>query len=905
MSFHQTSSQTFFQRAQREAWRYGQDPFVFLRELVQNSRDAQATLIEISTSMEDGKETLICRDNGTGMDVEDMDRYLLRLYASSKEQQGDMVGFFGVGFWSILLFGPARIEVSSCQDGVSNGFVIDCRNFQIEPLPPREPRKGVQVTLVREAASGVDLAKVVRERLLAYVSHVRPLNPKGTLNLFCNGELLNREFPLPEKWGKRFGNRHFDGVLGFGATPSVKLYKGGILIRDLTSLEEVIPRRETTVPYSSSGLYPVIAMNIEGLQILMDRQKIYEDDILHKAVAFCEKMLFKQHKKLIHDLFPMNLKNNILSLKSHVNLKKLFVPLAIVVSLGIIYFIPSYLSSITRSRDSPLNRIRPSKTASLDEALHSYQGPMAKEPGNPNFSWDFQYEGPNTILFRMSTFNYHHLQKGLLPEPHIPQGLYPSIVSKGLGIKVYMGVGGALPTTLPTPPGYILDRSSVLMEGKPTRVWVNAFGEPFIDPKSPGRITYTVHPGNLQRPSQPPETDIVWPEPWQSAVKESMGLPPNLTARRLALLVKDHLSYSQVIDLENAPGGSWLERVISAGGGDCDILNGLLVLLLKSAGVEAYLSVGLIGQNGKANQELHAWVRYRDEEWNLLDVTLSHTHGPGMPATSESQLHANDPFPMISLPPPEIMPSTRGARTWWWAPLLVAVLSGLVWVRWRKSRGAHSPSHEPEYIGNLFLHYYSNGAVTDPLNLAFRPVFPLINRSRCLSLFEVEKYSGKVPILGAFPNSALLPHLKQSYPVLDRSNPVTEKLAPLLPGVIWLEDMEPILRQNPLPDFLNRVQSLIWELDPDFRLHLVPGKKTFVEVQLTFKNPALGKNHLFIGENHPLIHSMASKGGGTNDPISIFDTVSVLTEKLTFYLQVRDRFLTGVSKRLWKEAVKP
>src|SRR5262245_49937761 len=100
-------------RARAEADRYGPDPWVFVRELLQNARDAGATHVEFVAEVRAGRWLLRCRDDGEGMTFQHARRYLFSLYASSKEQRRDQVGRFGVGFWSILRFEPERIVIRS------------------------------------------------------------------------------------------------------------------------------------------------------------------------------------------------------------------------------------------------------------------------------------------------------------------------------------------------------------------------------------------------------------------------------------------------------------------------------------------------------------------------------------------------------------------------------------------------------------------------------------------------------------------------------------------------------------------------------------------------------------------------------------------------------------------------
>src|SRR5690606_10568397 len=103
----------FRARARAEADRYGPDPWVFVRELLQNARDAGATEVAFLAESRARRWLLPCRDDGEGMTFAHAKRYLFSLYASSKEERSDQVGRFGVGFWSVLRFEPERITIRS------------------------------------------------------------------------------------------------------------------------------------------------------------------------------------------------------------------------------------------------------------------------------------------------------------------------------------------------------------------------------------------------------------------------------------------------------------------------------------------------------------------------------------------------------------------------------------------------------------------------------------------------------------------------------------------------------------------------------------------------------------------------------------------------------------------------
>ena len=106
-----TDAAHFRERALHEALRYGSDPLVLVRELLQNARDASATTVSFETAATGGTVRLSCRDDGHGLTFAEAERDLFTLYASRKTPAD--AGRFGVGFWSVLLWGPTRLVVRS------------------------------------------------------------------------------------------------------------------------------------------------------------------------------------------------------------------------------------------------------------------------------------------------------------------------------------------------------------------------------------------------------------------------------------------------------------------------------------------------------------------------------------------------------------------------------------------------------------------------------------------------------------------------------------------------------------------------------------------------------------------------------------------------------------------------
>src|SRR5688572_3073488 len=96
----------FLSRALDEGRRYGDDPLVFLRELAQNARDARARRLDVEALETAAEQIILFTDDGCGMSFAHARRFFFRLYASSKEADVSAAGRFGVGFWSVLVWGP-------------------------------------------------------------------------------------------------------------------------------------------------------------------------------------------------------------------------------------------------------------------------------------------------------------------------------------------------------------------------------------------------------------------------------------------------------------------------------------------------------------------------------------------------------------------------------------------------------------------------------------------------------------------------------------------------------------------------------------------------------------------------------------------------------------------------------
>ncbi|MBN2431718.1 MAG: ATP-binding protein [Acidobacteria bacterium] len=921
----------FFRRAREEASRYGEDPWVFLRELVQNSRDADATRIDFTVAIDGDWQTLVCRDNGYGMTREVIEEYLLRLYASNKEELASAIGLFGVGFWSVLLFQPAIIRITSGDGRECHALEIDCRGHAVRSVaPPSQPLAGTEIVLRRVAGSSLDarrLHALVEEKLILFAGHIRPGPGGKQLDIYCQGRRLNRPFAPPDVFGRRFRTREFDGVLGFDTVPSVRIYKGGILVRDLTGLEEVIPsRRRIRLPESGWGLYPVIRLNADRIQLLMDRQTIFEDPVLHRAVDYCEKELLRLHRRLIRRLFPMDLANRFTSLWIGMRGKAIafLAGFFLVLVLGVMGVLLGRPDDLIRSRvdqppllgQAPAGETVTSVRLSVDRALTGWRGMFLNVPGERPVRWDFHYEGGGDHLFRLRSFTAYDPQQGLRPVPLAKTGDLPSMSAAGEAMFITIGVTGrGDPFVLPCPPDHTVVVESLRhADQEPVALWRSLAGEAVARTDAPGRLTYAVVPLREAVSVDPFLTGaarLEWPPDWQQFIDETLAASPAERVVRAVRRIRERLVYARDEDLSRRfaqSEGTWLERTIRMGAGDCDVLNGVLVLLLQALGIPARLEAGLVGVEGRAMPALHAWARCYLGEWRTLDVSTGYDS-----QTSDARFPAERLLGIVG-PAAARRAVGQGARDrkslsatadstdgavgppWAWLLIggaLAAVIGmGMLWW-WRRRRPVVD---QPQYIRELFRHHLTYGQSGGPLKLQFRPVLPTLG-SGCLSLHQVQRLAGRARLLGTDPNCPLAVQLRGRRRMLDASADIVRELVPFLPPVTWLEDWRAVLAEPSLSPAWRQVQAVLDELEPDIRLYRLAGQNGFAEAYLPFRDVGRGRFHLQVGDGHP-VWAWAEDEIMANGRQGLFTVLEKLTGMMTIRPARRYRLLAGAARQL-------
>ncbi len=880
----QSTAREFLERANHEIKRYGADRWVFLRELVQNSRDARATQIQFSLTWEEGWAILSCLDNGIGMTAEELSSYLLCLYASNKQYAAADVGYFGVGFWSVLLFEPELIRITTrSAHGEVQGTEIWPSAFELKTYPGNLEGTGTRISLYKRMAVDETLPDLIHERLAYYAQFVRPRRDVSELSLMYAGKRINGPMSAHMTFGEPFATRDFDGVIGFGPAPFVRLYKGGILVRDTTTLNQLIPSRRSAFSNKFPGLHPTVIANIDGIKVLLDRQKIYEDELLHHFVDYTETTLNRLSLKLIKQVFPLDLRNRYHLALSGIRQRHLwFGAFGLMLCIAALVIRPA-------PPMSPRPIKRPAAVAearSLDFLMRPWD-PSLIDPPKPQINrWDFSYQGESHLLFRVRTFDQFEPQTGLRVTPFEIVGDYPMLrIPPGKLVKIRMGIrqtGQA--QILPLPPNHGLFADSVRIEGHQQKVLRTQFNEPIIFPDRKGYLTYE---SGALADQTPPRSypSLNWPSFFDQVIAEARA-KPTLAERvgRVTEFCQTELSYSRDESLASAfstGNDAWLERIARTRAGDCDVLNGTLVLLLREVGVPAMLCGGLVGEAGIIQSDLHAWAYYHCDGWRTLDLTPGRTPLPIPPNQQVSSKPTDQDNATLAR-------RKQGRALGWVLFAAAAMVMLLFWLR--KARPPRLDRWQIDRCLDELIHsHLASPDIADPLQLRFRPTISLLGGRR-ISLHQLVNLASQGPILVGTRPLPILAEFQNPQPIIDMAGAGTAALIRHFPMLIHIEDLELISCNEALPSYLEKAESWIRTYDPDFRLHLIEGKALH-EVTLHLKDRTLGSRHLILGRDNRLFRKVA-----TLQQQPTFLVVHALVSRVTFYRKSATHLLEVIAE---------
>lgn len=642
---------------------YSDDPWFFIRELAQNSRDAFARMIKAGARRSSsGEEIFEFEDNGTGMTLDHARSYLFRLYASSKDDDRRSAGKYGIGFWSVLRFDPSHILIESRTQQESWGIIID-DNFNLTKVRCGLSHQGTRITLSREAACGSEreFQEAARKALKRYCRYLRRNNRKSNkLPVIFQGKNLTRSIRLPGPLSLSFRDGRVEGAVGFADTPSVRLYARGLPVWKGLILDELSHTEDRSIGRSemAQGLNPVFLLNGNNLNVIMSRRAVIDDKELSNVRKSAHGAMSRLVQMHMERAFPQSRLQKLLDAgrkgwDSLLRLPPAYIILAVLIALlGVVAanFLPglgNFLPGLKRGQAPQDVSVLPS----------TYSGAVVEDltaAGRANVN--LTYEPPVEAWFKILTADYYDSKSGFIFVKE-SGALKPSppfaCKNECLSVRFRIDRGGQ--TTLPAPSGYLLEPDSLRYNGSPlTGIRQSPGGDTIVVlPGVGGLLEYTCGPS-----PQAERIDDAY-QKRLTLLPENMSMPRDIQkviarasvkstdARLFTALSLTHMLVSYDDSQQTAEiyrglkeGGEWLPFVINAEKGDCDVLNGLNALLLRKMGVPSRLAIGLLGRSGRAISELHAWTEYYDGQWRTVDATPIEEAAPLVDARPPDTAHS-------------------------------------------------------------------------------------------------------------------------------------------------------------------------------------------------------------------------------------------------------------------------
>lgn len=952
----ETTTELFRQRARAEAARYGSDPWVFIRELLQNARDAGARRVEIEVSKHGDVDRLTVRDDGCGMSYNHARRYLFALYASSKEDSLEQAGKFGIGFWSVLRFEPSTITIRSRGSGDAWQVLLDGRLRDVEETAARL-EGGTEIVLERPVREGQDLAADVMAATRRFGRFVtRRGDPDTPLPVTVDGRSANAELKL-EAPSAEFHGKGFRGAVGLGEKPEVELFAQGLFVRSASSLQDLQAAGELVDEPAAStegamaelpSLAPRVLIDSDELDLLLARSDARYDKHLRRILRSAEKQLGRLITRQLQALRPQPFYRLWLGrlrewLEPHLGWHLATAGLVgLVLGLVALWWLPDdWMPSALESngprppivadrgpvpmapdldRIGPEDRDRRARARSQPSVTEASRQPAATSPP-PNTGsaagsttpapWQTVPGATPTIASgtRPEIHPYADLadryrgprpgglagdssRLAMVYEPVDATPFFAALVVDELsgsrwapspattGLERYAGVscvtdcievrllvaGGQTTARIPIPTGHRLDTDSVRFDGGSAEVFESLTGEALLELPSgaQGILEYRTGPATFgPSRSGPGEPDFDAPAELIEVAADLRERPVDERIQRALDYVVERVVYDRSpaawgrYRLAQDGGPGFVEIALDAGTGDCDVQSGVLVTLLRLAGVEARLALGYVGLEGTVAQGLHAWVEVRggDGVWSVADPSITAGDRSGAPLL---------PIDAAGLRVP-----SRAAGGWPFrgAPLLALALlaGGAGWLLHRRSVAGIRLLQWPAFGGDqvsadaqtAHLAALLGGALQHPDAFAGLPAMfhgrfvPLLGKgkTRYISLARARRMASRNHLFRSSSDSDLARRaVSRGVLVIDASTAEGRVLSLAL-GAIDLDHWSSLLERSSRSELSRRIDRKLERLGAAFRLREAAGlPEPWIEIAL--EDLKLGQRQILIDPSH-------------------------------------------------------
>lgn len=701
--------EVFRTRALAEAARYGDEPWVFVRELIQNARDADASSLRFTVGQRpDGGVRLRAVDDGRGMSLDHARRYLFTLYATSKRARRRTAGRFGVGFWSVLRFEPDVVTVRS-RSARGSGWEVRLQGDEahVTSLGDDLP-VGTEIVLERPSG-GVDVAAEIRRAVAELAGLARRRDrPELPLEVVVDGRPVAAAEGVPAPL-LRFEARGLRGVVGLATEPRVELYVHGFRVRNAAVLDDLRPPADARRPAAEvlpAGVAPWIVLDSERLDLLMSRAEPRASRELERVLRIGRRQTARLVRHVLGGPAPGRRWEWLHQLRYGLaewgrrRWPAALVLLAAIVAIGIL------MAGVGRRPASPAGA--PGATAAgagdadpLTDLALRYRGPSVDRVEAVSPAPDLRYRPASLglLVAGLRVRQVDDVGRAVIP---VPSGEPVPAAPCATGCLEMLARSGDTSgwLRLPTPTGWVVDPASVRLDGAPVALQLSTAGEPLVAAGDGGRLTWRLGRG----PDPAPAGVGSWPElpeAWRRRAAGWRGRPAAEIAAAATALVRSQVRYdrgpetAQRFAAGAAAGLPLVPRALAVGAGDCDVQSTLLAALVEAAGRPARLAVGWAGAGGRLAPGLHAWVEVRDADgsWLAADASVAGA-APG-----------DAPVPGMAVVPVAVPVATPGIGV---APVAVAVglvllgvavLAGAMLRRMRAVRTAFIAGDGPDLDG--------------------------------------------------------------------------------------------------------------------------------------------------------------------------------------------------------------
>lgn len=624
---------------------YGEDPWFFLRELAQNSRDAGAKTISVKAGhTAENDEILIFEDDGHGMSYAHAVQYLFRLYASSKLRQKHSAGMFGIGFWTVLKYKPQKLLIESRIKKEKWGVLVDAELNTTRILSDL-PRRGTRITLIRPAGETPRATFVgrVEEALISNCSYLRR-NTRNfdPLPVLFRGKNITAPMKLPGPVSLSFKKPQVEGAVGLAPHPRVYLYARGLPVWQGTTLEELSHTPPTRGPQRNremaEGLAPVFLINGSSLEVNISRRKVIDNRALQRLRKTAENALAQLVELAADSVSPRNALTRIRD-----RLKKTFISIfrsfwkSLLVSLLLILPLEYALLTIFNAPPPKTPANYPAATRSMQLENNRYSGASVGPVSSPD-AVDISYSPPVTTWFKLyHAENYEPVQGFTQTFTDSERVTFPTMYCDEDMVTIQWNNPEKGTLLLPQPTGFFLDPAGLTLDNRllPFAEYYTTGGILVNVPRG-GVLRYRCclpekgeapSPESFQRLIQLPR-GMGFPDSIRTELDKSMNIPVDKKVDRAVQLTASLLFYNDSEETaakyaDSTGKADWFGRALEIGAGDCDILNGVTILLLRKMGIPSRLVIGLVGESGRVLPGMHAWIEYFEAEtgWRSLDAT--------------------------------------------------------------------------------------------------------------------------------------------------------------------------------------------------------------------------------------------------------------------------------------------